>query len=105
MLGYQLTFFTQQNRNHKGRPLARWLLEEAIKIGIDGATLTPAFEGYGRERKLCSARLFDLTEQPLQVTMALSETDGDRIFNRLKEEKINIFYIKTPIEFGMTQKF
>jgi hypothetical protein len=34
--------------------------------------------------------------------MAVSEADAERIFKRLKEESINIFYVKTPIEFGMT---
>ena len=34
--------------------------------------------------------------------MAVSEADADRLFTRLKEEKINIFFVKTPIEYGMT---
>ena len=54
MQGFQLTFFTQQDRNHKGRPLAKWLLEEARDIGIGGATLIPATEGFGHDRKLRS---------------------------------------------------
>lgn len=36
--------------------------------------------------------------------MALSEADAERLFQRLHEEKINVFYIKTPIEFGMTDE-
>ncbi|WP_319589052.1 DUF190 domain-containing protein [uncultured Desulfobulbus sp.] len=102
MLGYQLTFFTQQDRNHKGRSLAKWLLEEARNLGIGGATLIPAAEGFGHDRKLRSIGFFELADQPLEVTMAVSEADADRLFARLKEEKINIFFVKTPIEFGMT---
>ena len=102
MLGYQLTFFTQQDRSHKGRPLAKWLLEETRNLGIGGATLIPGAEGFGRDRKLRSIGFFELADQPLEVTMAVSETDADRLFARLKEEKINIFFVKTPIEFGMT---
>lgn len=102
MLGYQLTFFTQQDRSHKGRSLAKWLLEETRNLDIGGATLIPAAEGFGRDRKLRSIGFFELADQPLEVTMAVSEADADRLFARLKEEKINIFFVKTPIEFGMT---
>lgn len=102
MQGFQLTFFTQQDRNHKGRSLAKWLLEEARNIGIGGATLIPAVEGFGHDRKLRSAHFFELTDQPLEVTMAVSASDAERLFTRLKEEGINIFYVKTPIEYGMT---
>ena len=102
MLGYQLTFFTQQDRSHKGRSLAKWLLEETRTLGIGGATLIPAAEGFGRDRKLRSAHFFELADQPLELTMAVSEADANRLFTRLKEEGINIFFVKTPIEFGMT---
>lgn len=102
MQGYQLTFFTQQDRKHNTIPLAHWLLEEARSIGISGATLTTAAEGFGRERKIHSAHFFDLADQPVEVTMAVSEADADRLFARLQEEGVNIFYAKTPIEFGMT---
>ena len=102
MLGYQLTFFTQQDRNHRGRSLAKWLLEEARNLGIGGATLIPAAEGFGHDRKLRSVHFFELTDQPLEVTMAVSEADADRLFAQIREEGINIFFVKTPIEFGMT---
>lgn len=102
MHGYQLTFFTQQDRRHRGHSLAQWLLEEARNIGISGATLIPATEGFGHDRKIRSAHFFELADQPLEVMMAVSEADAGRLFERLKDEGVNIFYVKTPIEFGMT---
>ncbi|OGR19219.1 MAG: hypothetical protein A2X81_09240 [Desulfobacterales bacterium GWB2_56_26] len=102
MHGYQLTFFTQQDRKHHGLPLAQWLLEEARNIGISGATLIQAAEGFGHDRKIRSAHFFELTDQPQEVTMAVCEADAARLFARLKEEGINIFFVKSPIEFGMT---
>lgn len=102
MQGYQLTFFTQQDRRHGHTPLAEWLLKEALKLGVGGATLTAAAEGFGHHRKIHSAHLIDLADQPVEVTMALSEADTERMFQRLREENINMFYVKTPIEFGMT---
>lgn len=102
MHGYQLTFFTQQDRKHKGQPLAQWLLEEARNMGINGATLIPAAEGFGHDRKIRSAHFFELADQPLEVTMAVGEADAARLFARLKEEGVNIFFVKAPIEYGMT---
>jgi len=102
MDGYQLTFFTQQDRKHDHMPLGEWLLQEARKLGIGGTTLIVATEGFGHDRKLHSAHFFELTDQPVEVTMAVNEQDAERIFAYLKQEGINVFYVKTPIEFGMT---
>lgn len=102
MQGFQLTFFTQQDRRHGGLPLGEWLVQEARSLGVAGATLIAATEGFGHDRKLHSAHFFDLADQPIQIMMAISQEDTDRLFEKLREERINIFYIKTPIEFGMT---
>lgn len=104
MHGYQLTFFTQQSRKHNGLPLGEWLLQEARKLGIKGATLTAAIQGFGHDGKLHSAHFFELSDQPIEIIMALSETDAKRIFARLHEEKINVFFVKTPIEYGMSEE-
>ena len=102
MQGFQLTFFTQQDRRHGNLPLGEWLIQEARKLGVAGATLIAATEGFGHDRKLHSAHFFELTDQPIEIMLAISEQDAARLFDRLREEGINIFYIKTPIEFGMT---
>ena len=102
MNGYQLSFFTQQDRKHGNHSLAHWLLEEARRLGINGATLFAGSEGFGHDRKIRSTHFFELADQPIEVTMAVSSTDADRIFARLQEEGVDIFYVKAPIEFGMT---
>ena len=102
MQGFQLTFFTQQDRRHGGLPLGEWLIQEARKLGVAGATLIAATEGFGHDRKLRSAHFFELADQPIEITLAIGETDAQRLFEKLREEKIHIFYVKTPIEFGMT---
>jgi uncharacterized protein len=102
MNGYQLSFFTQQDRKHGNHCLAHWLLEEARKMGVSGATLIAGSEGFGHDRKIRSAHFFELSNQPIEVTMAVSSTDAARLFARLQEEGVNVFYVKAPIEFGMT---
>jgi PII-like signaling protein len=101
MQGFQLTFFTQQDRKHGCLTLGDWLVEEARKLGVGGVTLIAATEGFGHGHKLHSAYFFELADQPIEVTMALSPEDAERLFQRLREENVNVFYVKTPIEFGM----
>jgi uncharacterized protein len=100
--GFQITFFTQQDRRHGHEPLGEWLLQEARRLGIAGATLSTAAEGFGHGGRLHSAHFFELAEQPVQVTMAVEPAAADRLFERLREERVDVFYVKAPIEFGMT---
>jgi len=102
MRGFQLTFFTQQNHRHRGKSLAHWLVEEAQAIGIHGATLIPASEGFGHHRRIHSVHFIELTDQPLQVIMAVTEEEADRLFTKLRSERVKLFYSKTPVEFGTT---
>lgn len=81
--------------------MAEWLLLEARKPGLSGGTLMGAGEGFGHDSKLYSAHFFELADQPLEVTFAASAADADLFFQRLQEDTINVFYVKTPIEFGM----
>jgi PII-like signaling protein len=102
MQGYQLTFFTQQDRKHHGLPLGQWLVEEARRIGIGGATLIASAEGFGHHRKIHSAHFFELADQPIEVTMVVNSDEAARLLGRLRDEGVNVFYVMTPAEFGMT---
>lgn len=102
MQGFQVTFFTQQDRKHGHQPLGEWLLQEARKLGIGGGTLTAASEGFGHDRKLHSAHFFELADQPIEVTVAVSAEEAKRLFERLRDEGVKVFYVNTPIEFGVT---
>ncbi|MBS1207704.1 MAG: hypothetical protein H6R19_102 [Proteobacteria bacterium] len=102
MQGFQLSFFTAQDRKHGKQPLAEWLVQEARKLGIGGATVIAASEGFGHDGKLHSAHFVELADQPVEITLAVSTEDAERIFALLAAEKIRVFYVKTPIEFGMT---
>ncbi|WP_137935711.1 DUF190 domain-containing protein [Chitinivorax sp. B] len=101
MEGYQLTFFTQQDHRHSGQPLGEWLVQTARQLGVGGATLILAAEGFGRHGRLHAAHFFELPDQPVEVTMAVSEGEAQRLFQRLRDEQVNVFYIKVPIEYGV----
>jgi len=99
--GYQITFFTQQSRCHKGKPLADWLVHLAHDLGISGATVVPGSEGFGHHGRIHAARFFELADQPLEVQMAVTGEEAERLFERLKAEGVHLFYVKTPVEFGV----
>jgi uncharacterized protein len=103
MDGYQVTFFTQQDRMHGGLPVAEWLMREAKRMKLKGATMVAATEGFGHDQKLHAARFFDLADQPVSVTMAITTDEAAQLFACLRAEKLNVFYVKIPIEFGMSE--
>ena len=102
MQGFQLTFFTQQDRRHGGKPLGEWLVEEARRQGIGGATLLTGAEGFGHGGKIHSAHFFELADQPVEVTLALSVAEAERFLASLGKAGVKVFYVKTPIEYGTT---
>lgn len=101
MNGYQVTFFTQQDRRNHGLPLADWLLKAARDLGIAGGTVLAASEGLGHDKRLHSAHFFELADQPVEVTFALSEAEVSALFALLAQENIRLFYTKVPVEYGV----
>ncbi len=101
MKGYQVTFCTGEGRHHGRKPMAHWLMETIKSLGITGATMTVGAEGVGRDGKLHSAHFFELADQPVEVMVAVNETQCDQLFATLEREQANVFYVKTPVEFGV----
>lgn len=102
MKGYQITFFTQQDRRHKNKPLAEWLLLAARDLGVRGGTVMAASEGFGQHHRIHSAHFFELADQPQEIVMALSEEECEKLFDFLQREGVKLFYVKTLVEFGAT---
>jgi PII-like signaling protein len=100
MQGYQLEFFMEQNKRHGHQTLYEWLIELARTHGIRGATMFMGAAGYGEHRRMHSAHFFELADQPVQITMVVSEEEADRLFALLRQEQVQLFYVKLPVEFG-----
>lgn len=100
MKGFQLEFFMEQNKRHHHQALWEWLLEVARSHGIRGATVFMGTMGYGQHRRIHSAHFFELADQPVEVTMVVTEEEADRLFALLGEEKVHMFFVKLPVEFG-----
>jgi PII-like signaling protein len=100
MQGFQITFFTQQDRRHKGKPVAEWLLELCRTLGIRGATSFVGTQGIGHNGRYHSHHFFELADQPVEVTMAVAASDAKRLFTEIKKSEVRLFYIKSEVEFG-----
>jgi uncharacterized protein len=101
MNGYQITFFTHQDRRFKGKQLADWLMHLVQELGLRGASLHAGGESFARGGRVHSAHFFELADQPVEVLIAVTTEEAARLFDRLKAEGVHLFYVKTPVEFGV----
>lgn len=104
MEGYLVTFFTQENREYEGKSIADWLVDEAKKLGVRGATRLSGQEGFGHDGRFHSGSYFDLLDHPQQVVLALTFEEYERLFHRIKESQLRLFYTKVRAEFGYTDE-
>ncbi|XPV75155.1 MAG: DUF190 domain-containing protein [Desulfovibrio sp.] len=105
MQGYLVTFFTQKSREHEGIPLADWIVEEASKIGVRGATLFSGKEGFGHDGRFHSGNYFDFEDPPQLVTMALTVHEYGKLMSYLQSVNVKIFYTQSKAEFGFTSEY
>ncbi len=104
MKGYEITFFTQQDRLHGLDQMSEWLLLTARNLGLRGATIVTGSESYGHNRHIHSSRFFELVDNPQEIVMIATEEECNLLFDHLEKEKVQIFYVKKPVEFGMLGK-
>ncbi len=104
MTGYQVTFFISQDRRHAGMPVADWLLRLAEELHLRGATVMPARQGIGHDGHLHSGHFFELADQPVSVVFALAPEENARLFARLAAEGLDLFYVRSAVEFGVVGK-
>lgn len=104
MKGYQLTFFTGQDRRHRHTPIGEWLLKFAKEQGAAGGTLVGAAEGFDHAGRFHSAHFFELADQPLAITVSVDEAACQRLMDALAQEDINLTCVKVPVEYGRVGK-
>ncbi|MFT3760967.1 DUF190 domain-containing protein [Thauera sp.] len=100
MKGYQLTFFTAQDRRHGHTPIGDWLLQFAKDHGAVGGTLVGGAEGFDHVGRFHSAHFFELADQPLAVTVSVDERVCEGLMEALAQEDIDLTYVKVPVEYG-----
>jgi uncharacterized protein len=60
-------------------------------------------ESFARGGRMHSAHFFELelADQPIEVLIAVTTEEATRLFDRLKADGVHLFYVKTPVEFGV----
>ncbi|WP_160330874.1 hypothetical protein [Xanthomonas massiliensis] len=48
--------------------------------------------------------MFDLSDQPVQMTLVVGAEEADRLFAYLVQEQVVVFYTKLAVEFGTLGK-
>ena len=102
MNGYQISFFTTQERRIRHQPVSQWLVELAQSLGIRGATVIAASEGIGRSGRVHSAHFFEQADQPVEIVIVASQLQAAALFASVDREAVQLFYTKIPVEYGVT---
>jgi PII-like signaling protein len=96
-----LRFYVHENRRHRHLLLYEWLLQEAKRLGIHGGSAFRAIAGFGRHGVLHEEHFFELAgDVPVEIDFAVSADEANRLLDFLRAERISIFYVRVPIEFG-----
>ncbi|HUH93767.1 MAG TPA: DUF190 domain-containing protein [Casimicrobiaceae bacterium] len=101
MNGTLLRFYVHENRTHHHIALFEWLLEQAKKLGIHGGSAFRAIAGFGRHGILHEEHFFELAaDMTIEVEFVVSDEEADRLLDLLRRERVSIFYVRVPAEFG-----
>jgi len=104
MNGTLLRFYVHENRKHRHILLYEWLLEQARHLGIHGGSAFRAIAGFGRHGVLHEEHFFELAgDLTVEIDFAVSDDDAARLLDRIRSERISIFFVRVPIEFGVVE--
>jgi len=102
MDGSLLRFYVHEDHRHHGQLVWEWLLEQANKLGIRGGSAFRAMAGFGRHHLLHEARFFELAGTlTVEVEFVVSAEEAYKLLERLRQEKIRLFYANMPARFGV----
>ena len=99
--GVLLRIFVLQGQRHHGVLLYEWLLRCAREMGITGGAAFREVAGYGQHDRLHEQSFFELAgDLPVEVVFAMTQSDSEEFLDLLAREKLSLFYIRSPCEFG-----
>ena len=79
-----LRIFVGELDTYQGRPLYQWLIEEAKRQGLAGATALRGLEGFGVHNQLHTAKVLELSvDLPIVVEIIDSEERIDAFMPRV----------------------
>jgi PII-like signaling protein len=103
--GFYLKFYVPQKEHRHGRVLYEWLLEEAKKLGLHGGSAFRAAAGFGRHGRLHEDTFFELaSDLPVEVGFVVDDLEAAKLLAFVEAEGLRIFFVKYPVEYGVTGK-
>jgi PII-like signaling protein len=100
MKGSQLTLYADTQGHRKGhRTIVEWILDEAKRAGIEGATVIKVSESIDDRGKYHAARFFELVDQQVVVTVASEDERIDALVDVLRHAGVRLFYTRSPVEY------
>ncbi|CDH44309.1 MAG: DUF190 domain-containing protein [Candidatus Competibacteraceae bacterium] len=103
MTGIYLKFYVHEHHQHHGILLYEWLLERAKKLGIHGGSAFRAIAGFGQHGVLHEDHFFELAGNlPVEVVFMVSDEEAAQLLELIRQEKMHIFYVKIPAEYGVS---
>jgi PII-like signaling protein len=102
MKGTYLRFYMHENQKLHGILGYEWLLEKAKKMGIHGGSAFKAIAGFGRHGVLHEEHFFELAgDLPVKVVFNVTDDEAQRLMQLIHDEKVTLFYARSPVEFGV----
>ncbi len=102
MQGYQISFLTSPDKRHGDRPLAQWLVDLALEMDLCGVSLLDQPIDDDQYRHTPHTGHFPkLKDQCMEIRMTATADKTNVLFEHLVQEKVQVFFTKTPVEFGM----
>ena len=71
--GHLLRIFIGESDRHEGKPLYEWIVLEARRLGMAGATVLRGLEGYGAHSRLHTAKVLRLSSD-LPIVVEIVDT-------------------------------
>lgn len=75
--GHLLRIFIGESDRHEGQPLYEWIVRQARREGLAGATVLRGIEGYGAHSRLHTAKILRLSAD-LPIVVEIVDT-ADKI--------------------------
>ena len=101
MKGVCLEVYMSELTTHEDTTQHQWLLESAGRMGLKGGTAFKTLGGFGRDQvhRKTFHRVLMASNVSVVVQLIGTEAEIEHIIKLMVDEKISVFYTKSPIEY------
>ncbi|MDD3608457.1 MAG: DUF190 domain-containing protein [Halothiobacillaceae bacterium] len=98
--GYFLRFYLEPRQRLEGLPGEEWLLRLGRELGLGGASVFLASEGFGRDAVVHSERFFELGgDTPRVVEFVVEEGQDVQVLAKIRVSGLRAFAVRFPVCF------